>query len=189
MRRYGLIVVWLLTAVLTAAGPAAAEQPVEKAFLGLAWGEDIREQTGFKLRHGKDNLRFYTKPGTVRTVRNLRVSKVVYGTHKYRFFAAFLIFDAPEAFAELTIYMQSRYGVPKTSYQMPGELTTHQWRQGDIKMKLKSAPEGQSIKLGFYYGPISRQLNEERVERQQDGVRFLPIERDKKPEALPLLEF
>jgi hypothetical protein len=27
------------------------------------------------------------------------------------------------------------------------------------------------------------------VERQQDGVRFLPIERDKRPEALPLLEF
>ena len=189
MRRNGVAISLLLTAALLTAGPAAAEQPIEKAFLGLAWGADIREQIGFKLRHGKDNLRFYTKPGPARTVRNMRVRRVVYGTYKYRFFAAFLIFDAPEAFAELSNYMQSRYGVPKTSYQMPGELTTHRWRHGEIKMKLKSAPEGQSIKLAFYYAPLSRQLSEERVERQQDGVRFLPIERDKKPEALPLLEF
>ena len=186
LRRIGL---WLLTAALLAADPAVAAQPLEKGFLGLAWGTDIREQTGFTRRHGQDNLRFYTKPGAVRTVRNIRVRTIVYGTYKYRFFAAFLIFDAPEAFAELNNHMQSRYGIPKTSYQMPGELTTHQWRHGDIKMKLKSAPKGQSVKLAFYYAPISRQLNEERVERQQDGVRFLPIERDKKPEALPLLEF
>ncbi|MGD8242779.1 MAG: hypothetical protein PVF59_08140 [Desulfobacterales bacterium] len=189
MWRFGLIGAGLLIAALSTGGPVAAAEPIEKAFAGLSWGADVREQSDFTLRHGKDNLRFYTKPGTVRTVRNLRVRKIVYGTYKYRFFAAFLIFDAPEAFAELTSYLQSRYGVPKTSYQMPGELTTHQWRQGDIKMKLKSAPEGQSIKLAFYYMPLGRQLNEERVERQQDGVRFLPIERDKRPEALPLLEF
>ena len=189
MRRYGLIRVGLLIAALMATGPAAAQASIEKAFLGLAWGADIREQTGFTLRHGKDNLRFYTKPGTVRTVRDIKVRQVVYGTYKYRFFAAFLILDEPQAFAELSDYMQSRYGVPKTSYQMPGELTTHRWRHGDIKMKLKSAPEGQYMKLAFYYEPLSRQLNEERVERQQDGVRFLPIERHKKPEALPLLEF
>ncbi len=189
MWRYGFIGAWLLSVALTAAGPAAAEQPIQKAFLGLAWGADIREQTGFTLRHGEGNLRFYTKPGTVRTVRNIQVRRVVYGTYKYRFFAAFLILDSPEAFGELNDYMQSRYGIPKTSYQMPGELLTHRWRQGDIKMKLKSASEGQSMKLAFYYAPISRQLNEERVERQQSGARWLPIERDKKPEGLPLLEF
>lgn len=189
MFRQRLIIALLLTALFPAPGLFAADQPLDKAFLGIPWGADIREHSGLKMLHGKEQLRFYTKPGTVRTVRNIRVHQVVYGTYQYRFFAAFLILDSPEAFAELRDYMESRYGFPKTSFQVAGDQTTHQWRYRDIKMKLKSAQEGRHMKLAFYYAPLSRQVNEDLVDRQQDGARWLPIERDKKPEALPLLEF
>ncbi|MBL0715547.1 MAG: hypothetical protein JJV98_17805 [Desulfosarcina sp.] len=189
MRRHGLITVLLLTVSFLTGHHAVAGQPLEKAFLGLPWGADIREQDGFQMLHGKDKLRFYTKPGTVRTVKNIRIKQVIYGTYGYRFFAAYLIIDSPEAFADLRNYMESRYGFPKTSWEVAGDLTTHRWRYHDIKMKLKSAEGGQRMKLAFYYTPIARQVNEAMVDRQQKGVRFLPIERDKKPEALPLLEF
>jgi hypothetical protein len=189
MLRPAVFIVFLLTAWLLVPFRTVAEQPLAKAFLGLPWGADIREQSGFALLHGKEGLRFYTKPGTVRTVRGIQVQQVVYGTYNYRFFAAFLILDSPEAFAELRNYMESRYGFPKTTYQVPGDLTTHRWRYNQIKMKLKSAAGGQHMKLAFYYTPLSREVNEDLVERQQEGIRWFPIEREKKPEALPLLEF
>lgn len=189
MHRDHFVIAFLLTLFLLTPYHAAADQPLEKAFLGIPWGADIREQNDFKLLHGKEGLRFYTKPGTVRTVRGIRVHQVVYGTYEYRFFSAFLILDSPEAFAELRDYMESRYGFPKTSYNVAGDLTTHRWRYRQIRMKLKSAENGQRMKLAFYYAPISRQVNEDLVERQQEGTRWFPIERDKKPEALPLLEF
>ena len=179
----------LMIAILPLPHLCAADQPLAKAFLGVPWGADIREQSGFKMLHGKEALRFYTKPGTVRTVRGVRVKQVVYGTYKYRFFAAFLILDSPEAFAELRDYLESRYGFPKTSYQVARDQTTHQWRSGKIKMKLKSTQGGKLRKLAFYYAPLSRQVNEKLVERQQEGAQWFPIERDKQPEAMPLLEF
>jgi hypothetical protein len=190
MSRYHFMIALLMITILQAPNVArGANPPLEKAFLGLPWGADIREQSGFKMLHGKDQLRFYTKPGTVRTVRGIRVRQVVYGTYQYRFFAAFLILDSPEAFAELRDYMESRYGQPKTAYQVASDQTTHQWRHRQIKMKLKSASGGQRLKLAFYYTPLSREVNEALVERQQDKARWFPIERDKKPEALPILEF
>ncbi len=163
--------------------------PLEKAFLGLPWGADIREHDGFKFLHGKEELRFYAKPGVVRMANGIRVAQVIYGTYKYNFFAAFLMLDTPESFAELRNYMASRYGFPKTSYQARSQMTTHRWRYRQIKMKLKSTEDGRQMKLAFYFTPISRQVNETFVERQQKGTRWLPIEKDKKPEALPLLQF
>ncbi len=189
MCRHRFTVVLLITVFFPGSALFAADQPLAKAFLGVPWGADIREQSGFKMLHAKEQLRFYTKPGTVRTVRGVRVKQVVYGTYKYQFFAAFLVLDSPEAFAELRDYMESRYGFPKTSYQVAGDQTTHRWRHGQIKMKLKSAQDGQLRKLAFYYAPLSREVNEKLVERQQEGARWFPIERDKKPEAMPLLEF
>ncbi len=189
MNRYRFALAIGLTLFLIVPGLAGAGQPLDKSFLGLPWGADIREHDGFRFLHGSEGLRFYTKPGTVRMVKDIRVAQVVYGTYKYQFFAAFLMLDTPEAFAELRNYMEGRYGFPKTSYQARSKLTTHRWRYGQIKMKLKSTEDGRKMKLAFYYAPISREVNEAFVERAQKGARWLPIERDKKPEALPLLEF
>ncbi len=186
--RFVLAIVLTLWLLIPAAG-AVAEQPLEKSFLGLPWGTDIREHDGFKFLHGKEGLRFYTKPGTVRMVNDIRVEKVVYGTYKYTFFAAFLILESPESFAALRDYMASRYGFPKTSYRARSQMTTHRWRYRQIKMKLKSTDDGQKMKLAFYYAPVSRKVNEAFVELEQKNARWLPIEKDKKPEGLPLLEF
>ena len=189
MNRRRIAMAIALSFILIGPGHAADQPPLEKSFLGLSWGTDIREHEGFEFLHGKEGLRFYTKPGTVRTVKDIRVEQVVYGTYDYQFFAAFLLLDSPEAFAELRDYMESRYGFPKTSYQARSQMTTHRWRYRQIKMKLKTTDDGQGMKLAFYYTPISQKVNETFVEREQNGVRWLPIERDKKPEALPLLEF
>ncbi len=188
-RLYILLAAGLIIVLRPPAGHTETALPLENAFLGLPWGADIRDQDGFKFLHGKEGLRFYTKPGIVRMAKGIRVEQVVYGTYKYKFFAAFLNLDSPESFAALRDYMESRYGFPKTSYQARSQMTTHRWRYRQIKMKLKSTEDGQRLKLAFYYAPLSREVNEAFVERQQKGARWFPIERDKKPEAMPLLEF
>jgi hypothetical protein len=46
------------------------------------------------------------------------------------------------------------------------------------------------MKLAFYYSPLSKEVNESRVEEFPDkSYRFFPIEKGKKWERIPLLEF
>ena len=46
------------------------------------------------------------------------------------------------------------------------------------------------MKVAFYYIPLSGQVNEEQEEKfRENTIKFLPIERDKTPKRLPLLEF
>ena len=189
MNRYCFAFACALALFLLTPLHAGTALPLEKAFLGLPWGADIREHDGFKFLHGNEGLRFYAKPGVVRMANGIRVEQVIYGTYNYNFFAAFLMLDNPESFAELRNYMESRYGFPKTSFQARRQMTTHRWRYRQIKMKLKSTEGGQQMKLAFYFTPISRKVNEAFVERQQKGARWFPVEKDKKPEALPLLQF
>ena len=86
MNRYCLAFACALTLLLTAPAYAGTALPLEKAFLGLPWGTDIREHDGFKFLHGKEGLRFYAKPGVVRMANGIRVEQVIYGTYNYNFF-------------------------------------------------------------------------------------------------------
>ena len=93
MNRYCFAVACALTLLLLAPAHAGTALPLEKAFLGLPWGADIREHDGFKFLHGKAGLRCYAKPGVVRMANGIRVEQVIYGTYNYNFFAAFLVLD------------------------------------------------------------------------------------------------
>ena len=57
-------------------------------------------------------------------------------------------------------------------------------------MKLKFYQKDRRMKLAFYYSPIADRLNEQEAEAsQQQSLQYFPIERDKRPETMPLLVF
>jgi hypothetical protein len=57
-------------------------------------------------------------------------------------------------------------------------------------MKLKFNQKDLRMKLAFYYTPIANQVNEQEAEaNHQKSIQFFPIERDKKPDVMPLLTF
>jgi len=182
----GIIV---LFAVLMMAGPVCA-QSLEREFLGVSWGDDIRDQTGYELLYAKGDLRYYIQPDTARVVKGFNIAQVIYGTYHHRFYAAFLMIDAMEIFDEIKAYMEEHYGFPKISWSSAGDQTVYKWTYNAIRMKLKFYQKDRRMKLAFYYAPIADRLNEQEAEAsQQQSLQFLPIERDKRPETMPLLVF
>jgi hypothetical protein len=115
---------------------------------------------------------------------------VIYGTQQHRFYAAFLLIDAMETFDDIKAYMEKRYGFPKVSWSAAGDQTTYRWKYKTIRMKLKFNQQDRRMKLAFYFMPIAKEVNEKEAEaHQQKSLQLLPIERDKKPESMPLLVF
>jgi len=179
----------LFLAIIFVVSPAFG-QALEREFLGLAWGVDIRDQKGYELLYEKGDLRYYIQPNTVRTVKGFKIARVIYGTHQYHFFSAFLLIDTMETFDDIKAYMEDRYGFPKITWSVAGDQTTYKWTHQAIRMKLKFDQQDRRMKLAFYYKPIANKVNEQEAEaHQQKSMQFLPIERDKKPEAMPLLVF
>lgn len=183
---YGLML--FFSAVLLAL--PAHGQSLDREFLGLSWGTDIRDQKGYELLYEKGDLRYYIEPDTVRVVKGFKIARVIYGTQDYLFFSAFLLIDSMETFDEIKTYMEKRYGFPKISWSVAGDQTTYKWKFKTIGMKLKFYQQDRRMKLGFYYTPIANRVNEQEAEaNQQKSLQFFPIERDKTPEAMPLLVF
>ena len=165
-------------------------QTLEKEFLGLPWGTDIRNHKGYQLLYEKGDLRYFIQPDTARVVKGFKITRVVYGTHKHRFFSAFLLIDSMETFDDIKAYMEKRYGFPKMTWSVAGDQTTYKWKYKSVRMKLKFYQKDRRMKLAFYHTPIANQVNEADAEaNQQKSMQFLPIERDKKPESMPLLVF
>jgi hypothetical protein len=183
---YGLML--FFSAVLLAL--PAQGQSLDREFLGLSWGTDIRDQKGYELLYEKGDLRYYIEPDTVRVVKGFKIARVIYGTQDYLFFSAFLLIDSMETFDEIKTYMEKRYGFPKISWSVAGDQTTYKWKFKTIGMKLKFYQQDRRMKIGFYYTPIANRVNEQEAEaNQQKSLQFFPIERDKTPEAMPLLVF
>ena len=65
----------------------------------------------------------------------------------------------------------------------------HKWKYEKIKIKLKGGYEGKKMKLAFYYTPLSNELNEGKYEEQEKSLQFLPVKKNKKYPAIPLLIF
>lgn len=188
MYRCILNLIGVVCVLLITVSASAAE--LDDAFLGLSWGADLREQDGFSLLYQKGELRYYVNPDNVHEINGFEIPRIVYGTYQHRLFAAYLEIDSPAVFNEIKNYMESRYGFPKTSWSVAANRTTHKWKYKQIKMKLKSSEADSRMKLAFYYSPISKQVNEAEAEKLQQRSRgFLPVDRNKKPDALPLLVF
>jgi len=165
-------------------------QSLDREFLGLAWGADIREHKGYQLLYEKGDLQYYIQPDTVRVVKGFNIARVVYGTQDFHFFSAFLLIDSMETYDDIKTYMESRYGFPKMSWSVAGDQTIYKWKYKAIRMKLKFYQQDRRMKLAFYYTPIANQVNEQEADaNQQKSMQFFPIERDKKPDSMPLLVF
>ncbi len=177
-------------AVLAGVSAAAPAANLDSGFMDIPWKADLRHLEGFTLVYSKGDLRYYSQPDTLREIDGIEIPRVIYGTFMHQFFAAYLDIDSIDAFKAIQSYMESKYGFPKTQWSVAGEKTTHKWTYHQIRMKLKHGESDNRMKLAFYYAPIADQVNTETADRQQqESRRFLPIDRNKRPEALPLLVF
>jgi len=163
---------------------------LQEGFSGIKWGTDISVLKNFKKIGDTDNVSYYLNPNELHSIKNIDVPHVVYGFYNDQFFAVFAVIDKFEAYSQLKSQLMTKFGDPQITLTARQEQTIYRWKHKDIKIKLKLRGIDDKMKLAFYYTPLSTKIDENRVEELHDrSYRFLPIDKDKKWERIPLLEF
>jgi len=162
---------------------------LQQGFQGIGWGSPSAATPALTRLHEKGDVTYYARPNEVRTIRDLPVGRVIYGFYRDRFFAAYLHIVSEQAYGEIRSRLMGSFGPPRRTAHSPDE-TVSIWKAGDIKIKLKRGNKKNRDKIAFYYAPISNKLNETTQEKSfERSYRFLPIDKNKRPQMLPLLEF
>jgi hypothetical protein len=182
-----------LVIILTAAGlffsfaiPAISAD-LKNEFLGIEWGADISKLKGFTVLNKKGDVVYYVNYDKSYQINNLDLPPVIYGSYLGKFFAAYIRLDSPELFDELNSYMNSKYGL--SVIKVKSRQQVYRWKYEKIKIKLKGGYEGKKMKLAFYYTPLSDKLNEGQHEENEKSIQVLPVSKNKKYPAIPLLIF
>ena len=156
-------------------------------FLGMKWGTDLSNLKSFYVLYKQGDIVYYVNPDKYYQINQSVLPPVIYGCYKGQFFAAYIRLDQEESFDEINSYMNSKYGLSVIKAGPGQEI--FRWKYDKIKIKLKSGQGDNGMKLAFYYTPISDKLNEPEQEKIEQNLQFLPIKKDKKYPAIPLLIF
>ena len=162
----------------------------QEGFSDMRWGMSIEQVPNLVKIGSKDKVTYYANPDVIHTIGDIEVPNVIYGFYDGRFFAVYAQIDTLEVFAQMRSMLQDRYGLPRVNYGERGEPAIYRWKKNDLKIKLKTNEISFKMKLALYYAPLSDQINEALEEKHRESkIQFLPIERGKTPERIPLLNF
>lgn len=184
--KYFIVFMISLTFLL---GSSAYASEIENGFLHYTWRDNASKYTDLSILGEKGEVSYYSKPGEEYTIGNVTIDKIIYGFHKDQLFGVYLNINSIEVYDELFNHMKSQYGLPSTKLTAANQ-SVFKWKQQNVTIKLKLNIPRQKMKLSFYYRPISSKLNAKQWEElDTSSFRFVPIEKDKKPEKFILFEF
>ena len=166
-------------------------QGLQEGFSGIRWGTPIAELKQLQPVGTKGAVEYYTNPDVLHKFGDIEVPEVVFGFYGGRFFVAYARIGTLEVFAQLKSRLQSDYGIPEVKYlSESGEPSEYRWKKDQLKLKLKVQKYTGKMKLGIYYTPISKLVNESKQEKYTDtGIRFLPRSKPVTMTHTQLLEF
>lgn len=170
-------------------GTNASATDIEKGILQYKWGASASKYSGLAQLGNKGEVSYYSKPGETYTIGDVSIDKVIYGFYNDQLFGVYLNIDSIDIYDKLLDHMKSQYGLPayKTT---ANNLLVYKWKQQDVTIKLKMNKPAGKMKLVFYFQPFSSKLNEAQWEQlDTSSFRFVPIEKDKRPEKFVLFTF
>ena len=187
--RHGTVLFFVILSFFILANSTIASD-LQEGIFGIKWGTNINDLDNFSKLWSSSNVDFFTKPHEIHTISDVSVPQVIYGFYTNRFFAVYIKIDTIEVFDDFRRYMKSKYGIPEQTKQLKGEQTIYRWKYKDTKIKLKLNSSENTMKLAFYYTPLSKKVNEAQQEKfQKESFKFFPINKNKTPELMPLLQF
>ena len=172
------------------ANPCSA-QGLQEGFSGIRWGSAIEGLRQLQHVGAKGHVEYFANPTRIHKFGDIEIPHVLYGFHGGRFFVAYAHIDTLEVFAQMKSKLQSDYGIPVVKYQSEsGEPSEYRWKKGQLKLKLKVQKYTRKMKLGIYYTPISKLVNESQQEKYtESGIRILPRGKPITMTHTQLLEF
>ena len=187
MKKYHISFIAVSFILLLGAISVAAE--LQDGFMNYKWGGNISQYENLTKLYTKGNVTYYTNPDESYTIDNISINDIIFGFYKDSLFAVYIGIDTLEIYDKIKMHMKSKYGLPdyKTSGQ---DRLTLKWKYNSITIKQKINKTQGKMKLAFYYGPLSKELNKSQLEEiDNTSFRFFPIDKNKKPEKFPFLQF
>jgi len=158
--------------------------------MSYKWGESASRYPELRILYTKGDITFYSNPGESYIIEDITVDDVVFGFFQQNFFAVYIGINSLEIYDSIERHLRSKYGLPGTKVSAKDYLTTHKWKYKGVKMKLKTSQIDGKMKLGMYHQALVNELREDKVEEiNESSYRFFPIDKNKRPERIPLLEF
>ena len=170
MIKFFYLAVIMLFSMMSAALLNAAD--FKNGFSDITWGTAPDQLQGFTKIAEDQNVSYYMNSEKQFKAFDTPVSYVVYAFYKQQFFAVFINMDSIITFSKVKKQLQDTYGPPDMAMETKRNQKTYSWQQNRVKIKLKSYDNENSMKLAVYYTPLSRLLNEERLEAYHPEKKF-----------------
>ena len=164
----------LLMTVFIASTAKLQAADLKDGFFDLAWKTDLSQKDGFRKISENANVSYFINPKRAYKIGDVKIMDVLYGSFANQFFAVYINVEAIDVFAQLRRYISQKYGTPKKkiiNMAQPDQQTVYQWKYEKTKIKLKTYRERDTMKMAFYYSPLSVQVNEAQQEAFQESHR------------------
>ena len=187
MRHYTMAV--FAVSFILLLGTIAVGAELQDGFMAYKWGENISQYDGLTKLYTKGDVTYYSNPAESYTLDDISIHDVIFGFYKESLFAVFVGIDTLSVYDRIEHHMRLKYGFPDTKTAAEDHLAL-KWKYQDIIIKLKRDEMKGKMKLAFYYGRLSRDLKKNQlIEIDDKSYRFFPIDKNKKPEKFPFLQF
>ena len=178
----------LLTAVMLTGTASLQAADLKDGFFDLAWKTDLSQADGFRKISENVNVSYFVNPKRAYKIADVKIMDVLYGSFTDQFFAVYIHIEAIDTFAQLRRHINQKYGLPKKKFINMGQQdqqTIYQWKYKKTKIKLKLYRNRESMKMAFYYTPLSVKVNEEQQEAFQETGRrpIFPLDETRMEQA------
>ena len=156
-RLTGLLV---LLGMFALALPLAHAAVFETGIHGMAWGGHAGDYPKLEKVREAGDVSYYTDRKMSYHAVGQPVSGVIYGFYRDQLFAAYIKLSSANQAYYLEKHFSTDYGAAKVTTTNAGAQTIYRWADEKVKIKLKVNEDGDEIKMGIYYQPLSNQLNQ-----------------------------
>jgi hypothetical protein len=170
MKKFSNLAIIILFSITSASILCAAD--FKDGFFGTTWEIAADQLQGFTKVAEDQDVSYYMNSEKQFKIFDTLVPYVVYGFYKQKFFAVFINIDSIIDFSKAKKYIKAKYGPPNIAMDTKRNQKTYTWKQNKVKIKLKSYESENNMKLSVYYVPLSRTLNEERLEAYHPKKKF-----------------
>lgn len=165
---------------------AKSDSNIYERIGGVAWGTDLSELKDVDVLYKKGDVLYCVDRTRTYTVENFNLGYIIYGFYKDKLFSAHLKIAELDVYSVVRQKLIDALGAPRVSVELNWEI--YNWKDKALKVKLKRSQDATKIKVSFYYTPLASQLSAG-DRKQEDSIRFLPIEKGGAPNMIPLLRF
>jgi hypothetical protein len=128
---------------------------LQTGFGGIKWATALDQTQNFTEVENREDVRYYLRRDQAHSLLGEPTPSVLYGFYKDAFFAVFIKIEDDDAYAETKTRLIDRLGTPETSLDKEGVVSTLQWTEGSIRIKLTNDRSREGFRLRYYYLPIA----------------------------------